>query len=45
MKRRWCLGLPAVLLGAGTVDLRVLIGGAAIIAAALSAALQNSSRH
>jgi drug/metabolite transporter (DMT)-like permease len=37
--------VSAVLLGAGTVDLRVLIGGAAIIAAAVSAALQNSSAH
>jgi drug/metabolite transporter (DMT)-like permease len=35
--------VSAVLLGAGTVDLRVLLGGAAIIAAALSAALQRSS--
>jgi drug/metabolite transporter (DMT)-like permease len=32
--------VSAVLLGAGTVDLHVLLGGAAIIAAALSAALQ-----
>ena len=31
--------VSAVLLGAGTVDLRVLLGGAAIVAAALSAAL------
>jgi drug/metabolite transporter (DMT)-like permease len=37
--------VSAVLLGAGTVDPRVLIGGAAIIAAAVSAALQNSSAH
>jgi drug/metabolite transporter (DMT)-like permease len=35
--------VSAVLLGAGTVDLRVLLGGAAIIAAALSAALQRSA--
>jgi drug/metabolite transporter (DMT)-like permease len=32
--------VSAVLLGAGSVDARVLVGGAAIIAAALSAALQ-----
>jgi drug/metabolite transporter (DMT)-like permease len=35
--------VSAVLLGAGTVDLHVLLGGAAIIAAALSAALQRSA--
>jgi drug/metabolite transporter (DMT)-like permease len=37
--------VSAVLLGAGTVDARVLIGGAAIIAAALTAALHNRSAH
>jgi drug/metabolite transporter (DMT)-like permease len=35
--------VSAVLLGAGTVDLRVLIGGAAIIAAAVLAALQRAA--
>jgi drug/metabolite transporter (DMT)-like permease len=35
--------VSAVLLGAGTVDLRVLLGGAAIVAAALSAALQRNT--
>ena len=35
--------VSAVLLGAGTVDLRVLLGGAAIVAAAVSAALPRSA--
>jgi drug/metabolite transporter (DMT)-like permease len=37
--------VSAVLLGAGSVDARVLIGGAAIIAAASTAALHNRSAH
>ena len=37
--------VSAVLLGVGTIDLRVLIGGAAIIAAALSAALLHRGAH
>jgi drug/metabolite transporter (DMT)-like permease len=37
--------VSAVLLGAGAVDGRVLIGGAAIIAAALTAALRNRGAH
>jgi drug/metabolite transporter (DMT)-like permease len=35
--------VSAVLLGAGSVDARVLVGGAAIVAAAVSAALQRSA--
>jgi drug/metabolite transporter (DMT)-like permease len=33
--------VSAVLLGAGSVDVRVLVGGAAIVAASVSAALQS----
>ena len=37
--------VSALLLGAGTLDARVLAGGTAIVAAALSAALQRQSSH
>jgi len=37
--------VSALLLGAGNVDLRVALGGAAIIAAAVSAALQRDAAH